>query len=66
MNTWTAGLLALTIVGAAAIALAPGAAADPTCTDLAGQASVCQEVAADPATGVYVYVNVDVHPAPPA
>jgi hypothetical protein len=41
------------------------AAADPTCTDVAGQADVCQEVTADPASGVDADVLVDVHPTPP-
>lgn len=58
MNTLIAALLALaTLGGSAAIA------AD--CTDIAGQATVCQEVSADPATGVSADVVVDVHPTPP-
>jgi hypothetical protein len=69
MKTLLVGLLALTTLGGGAAALAPVAvhafAADPTCTDVAGQATLCQEVAADPATGVLVYANADVHPTPP-
>ena len=58
MNTLIAGLLALaTLGGTAAIA------AD--CTDVAGQADVCSDVSADPASGVNVDVLVDVHPTPP-
>jgi hypothetical protein len=69
MKTLLAGLLALATLGGAAASLAPGAllssAADPACTDLAGQATVCQEVVADPASGVSVYADADVHPTPP-
>ena len=40
-------------------------AAAPTCQDVAGQADVCYDVAADPASGVNADVTADVHPTPP-
>jgi hypothetical protein len=42
------------------------ASAAPTGTDVAGQATVCHEVVADPASGVSADVVVDVHPTPPS
>ena len=49
MNPLIAGLLALATLGGPTAAFI----AAPTCTDIAGQADVCQEVV------------VDVHPTPP-
>lgn len=44
----------------------PASDADaPTCQDVAGQADVCHDVTADPASGVDADVTVDVHPTPP-
>jgi hypothetical protein len=58
MNTLIAAILALaTLGGSAAIAA--------ECTDVAGQATVCQDVSADPATGVNADITADVHPTPP-
>ena len=58
MNTLLAGLLALATLGGSAAMVAD-------CTDVAGQATVCQTFSADPASGVAADVTVDVHPTPP-
>lgn len=68
MKTLIVGLLALATLGGAAAVQSgalPALAAAPTCTDVAGQATLCHEVVADPATGVLVTVDADVHPTPP-
>ena len=59
MNTLIAGLLALATLGGSAALVAD-------CTDLAGQATVCNDSTVDPAGGVIdVDVAVDLHPTPP-
>ena len=60
MNTILTAVLAFATLGSAAAVL------DPTCTDLAGQGTLCHEVVADPATGVDADVVLTVEPNPPA
>jgi hypothetical protein len=69
MKTLIVGLLALSTLGGAAAVQSgalSGFAADPTCTDLAGQGTLCHEVVADPNGTVLVDVDASVHPTPPA